>query len=163
MLDHGERGSNRLITHNASIVTLMRRFGGSLGHVVGHHVKSGAKGGANVPELDMMAKHMHAHVDVPCGRLVCRVKSHSDRPLVVHVDVSGARITETEVLEEHAQIESFFRGFRAGDIFAFLRAKKSGAAELDFPGARRTVQEEDVGAGAFVAIGIRSQSESEKP
>ena len=39
-------------------------LGGSLGHVVGHHIKSGTERGANMTELNMMAKHMHAHVDV---------------------------------------------------------------------------------------------------
>ena len=102
VLDRTQSRRDILITHGTRTVTFVGGLGRSLGHVVSNHVKSGAKGGANVPELDMMAKHMHAHVDVPCGRLVCRVKSHSDRPLVVHVDVSGARITETEVLEEHA-------------------------------------------------------------
>jgi hypothetical protein len=53
-------------------------------------------------------------------RLVCGMKSHSNGPFVVYVDVGGARITEYEVLEEHAQVESFFGGFGAGDVFAFL-------------------------------------------
>ena len=154
MLDYGERGSNRLITHSTSVVTLMRGLGGSLGHVVGHHIKSGTERGANMTELNMMAKHMHAHVDVSGCGLVCRMKSHGNGPLVVHVDVGGARITEPKVLEEHAQVESFFGGFGAGDVLALLRTQKRGAAEFDLPGACRTIQEEDVGAGALVTIGI---------
>merc|ERR1719263_819963 len=80
VLNHGERGSNRLITHSTSVVTLMRGLGGSLGHVVGHHIKSGTERGANMTELNMMAKHMHAHVDVSGCGLVCRMKSHGNGP-----------------------------------------------------------------------------------
>ena len=58
MLNDSERGCDGLIAHGASIVSLMRGFGGSLGHVVGYHVERGAKGGANMAELNMMAKHM---------------------------------------------------------------------------------------------------------
>ena len=64
MLDHGEWGSNRLIAHSTSIVTLMRGLGRSLGHIISHHVNGGAEGGANMAKLNMMAKHVHAHVDV---------------------------------------------------------------------------------------------------
>ena len=67
MLDDSERGRDGRISHSASIVPLMRRVGGSLGHIVGYHVKSGTKGVANMTEFNMMAKNMHAHVDT------CRV------------------------------------------------------------------------------------------
>jgi phage-related tail protein len=70
MLDHSERGSNRLITHSTSVVTLVRGLGRSFSHLVSYHVKSGAKGGANMAELNVLTKHMHAHVDVPGVGLV---------------------------------------------------------------------------------------------
>jgi len=41
----------------ASVVTLMRGLGRSFGHVVSYHVKSGAKGSANMAELNVMTKH----------------------------------------------------------------------------------------------------------
>ena len=50
-----ERGSNCLITHSTSVVTLVRGLGRS--YVVSYHVKSGAKGSANMAELNVMAKH----------------------------------------------------------------------------------------------------------
>ena len=58
MLDHSERGSKSLITHSTSVVTLVRGLGRSFRHVVSYHVKSGAKGSANMAELNVMAKHM---------------------------------------------------------------------------------------------------------
>ena len=58
MLNDNERGRDGLIAHGASIVPLMRGFGGSLGHVVGYHVECGAKRSADVAELNVMAKHM---------------------------------------------------------------------------------------------------------
>ena len=77
----------------------MRGLGGSLGHIVGDHVKKGAKGGASMAELNMMAKHAHAHVNMPGGRLVRRIKPHCNGALIIHVYVVGARITKTKVLE----------------------------------------------------------------
>ena len=154
MLNDNERRRDGLIAHGASIVPLMRGFGGSFGHLVGYHIESGAKGGANMAELNMMAKHMHAHVDMSGSGLVRRMKPHSNGALIVHVYVGGARIAKTKVLEEHAQVESFFGGFGTGDVFAFFRAEKCSAAELDLPGACSAVQEEDVTTGALVAIGI---------
>ena len=68
-------------------MTFVRGLGSSFGHVVGHHVESGAKGRGNITELHMMSKHMHAHVHVPGGGLVCRVQTHGDGAFVVHVDV----------------------------------------------------------------------------
>ena len=44
----------------------MRGLGGSLGHIVGDHVKKGAKGGASMAERKVMTKHLHAHADVTC-------------------------------------------------------------------------------------------------
>ena len=53
-------------------------------------------------ELNVVTKHMHAHVDMPGGRLVRRMQPHGNGSLVVHIDVGWARVTKTEVLEEHA-------------------------------------------------------------
>ena len=105
-------------------------------------------------EFNVMVKHMHAHVDVPGRGFVRRMKSHGDGALIVHVNVGGARITKTKVLEEHAQVKSFFGGFGTSNIFAFLRAEKCSAVELDLPRACSTVKEEDVSTSALVAIGI---------
>ena len=93
-MDHSERGSKSLITHSTSVVTLMRGLGRSFGHVVGYHVKSGAKGSANMAKLNVMTKHMHAHVDMPGGRLVRRMQPHGNGSLVVHIDVGWARVSE---------------------------------------------------------------------
>jgi hypothetical protein len=85
------------------------------------------------------------------------MKPHCNGALIVHVDVGVARITKLKVLEEHEQIESFFDGFGTGDVFTFLRTEKRSAAELDFPGACKAVQEEAAIAaitGALVAKGI---------
>ena len=110
---------------------------------------------------------MHALVDVPGSGLVRRMRPCCNDALVVHVCVGGASITQTKVLEEHAQVESFFcfGFFGTGDVFTFLRAEKCGAAELDFPGACTTVQEEDASTGACILYlsGSAPQSESEKP
>ena len=102
MLDHSDRGSKHLIAHSTSVVTLMRGLGRSFSHVVSYHVKSRAKGGANMAELNMMTKHMHAHVDMPSGGLVRGMQPHGNGSLVVHIDVGWARVTEAEVLKEHA-------------------------------------------------------------
>ena len=45
---------------------------------------------------------MHAHVDVPGRGFVRRMKPRGNGALIVHVNVGGARITKTKVLEEHA-------------------------------------------------------------
>ena len=89
MLNDSERGRDGLIAHGASIVPLMRGFGGSLGHVVGYHVECGAKRSADVAELNVMAKHMHAHVDVPGRGFVRRMKPHGNGALIDHVNVGG--------------------------------------------------------------------------
>ena len=79
-------------------MSLMRGLRGSLGHVVGYHVESCAKGGANVARFNVMAQHMHAHVDMSGGWLVCWMESHGDGPLVVHVNVCGTGISKTCLL-----------------------------------------------------------------
>jgi hypothetical protein len=70
---------------------------------------------------DVLAKHVHAHVDVSSGGLVCWVKAHSNSPLVVLINVGGTRIAKTKVLQEHAEIESFLGNLRSRDVLAFLR------------------------------------------
>jgi hypothetical protein len=74
-----------------------------------------------VSKFDVLAKHVQAHVDVSSGGLVCWVKTHSNSPLVVHIDVGGTRIAKTKVLEEHAEIESFLGSLRSRNVLAFLR------------------------------------------
>ena len=51
-----------------------------------------------MPELNVMAKHMHAHVDVPAGWLVYKMKSLGNGALIVRVHVGGARIARPKVL-----------------------------------------------------------------
>ncbi len=133
MLNQCKWGSERLRTHSARVVPLVRRLGHSLGHVIRHHIENGTEGGGDVSEFDVLAKRVHAHVDVSSGGLVCRMKAHSNSPLVVHIDVGETRIAKTKVLKEHAEIESFFRSLRSRDVLAFLRAWERSAAEFDLP------------------------------
>ena len=64
MLNQCEWGSERLRTHSARLVLLVHRLGRSLGHATLHHIESGTEGGGDVSEFDVLAKHVHAHVDV---------------------------------------------------------------------------------------------------
>jgi hypothetical protein len=101
MLNQCDWGSKRLRTHSARVVPLVRRLGRSLGHVIRHHIESGTEGGGDVSEFDVLAKHVHAHVDMSSGGLVCWVKAHNNSPFVVHIDVGGTKIAKTKVLQEH--------------------------------------------------------------
>ena len=102
MLNDIEQGRDGLIAHGASIVSLVRGLRGSLGHVVGYRVKSGAKGCAKMAELSVMAKHMHAHVYVPGRGLVRRMKPHCNGALIVHVLASNATSIIILVLARNA-------------------------------------------------------------
>ena len=121
MLNQCEWGSKRLRTHSARVVPLVRRLGCSLGHVIRHHIESGTEGGGDVSEFDVLAKHVHAHVDVSSGGLVCWVKAHRNSAVIVHINVGGTRIAKSKVLKEHAEIESFLGSLRSRDVLAFLR------------------------------------------
>jgi len=121
----------------------VRRLGRSFGHVIRCHIESGTEGGGYVSEFDVLAKHVHAHVDVSSSGLVCWVKAHGNRPFVVHIDVGGTRITKTKVLKEYAEIESFLGSLRSRDVLAFWRAWERSAAEF-YMGIVRAVNNAEV-------------------
>ena len=44
--------------YSTRVVPLVRRLGRNLRHVIRHHIESGAEGGGDVSEFDVLAKHV---------------------------------------------------------------------------------------------------------
>ena len=55
MLNQCEWGCERLRTHSARVVPLVRRLGRSLVHVIRHHIESGTEWGGDVSEFGSTA------------------------------------------------------------------------------------------------------------
>ena len=108
--------------------------------------RSGAERVGDVPKFDALVMHVHVHAHVHAhgnassSELFCRVKAHSNSPLLVHIHVGRTRITKKKMLLEHTDIERslehtdigrFIGSLGSWGTLAFLRIDKRGAAEFD--------------------------------
>ena len=91
------------------------------------------------------------------------MEPNGDGALVVDKNVSGTRISESKVMEQHAKVQGLLGCFRGCDVLAFLRTEESSAAQFHLLGTCCAVEKENVSASAFTGIKSALQSESKQP
>ena len=120
VVDRSECDGHALESERAESMPGVSLAYGLLADEVGDHGAGRLEDGADVAELRVLTTKVVAHLHMTSGRLVSGMLGHGDGAFVVAKQDGRFALPETEVAQQHAEIEGFLGAFCLSAILGLL-------------------------------------------